>query len=142
MKKSIFLVAGIWAYLVGGGIVQGFALPISSLARGWPFPWQLVIFMPIVVVIGAFFRDDLPGRFFIQKRIDQRFGPDTYRSFMKSLKLELLFSSMCFGIGIVGFVRTIQLGGPSGALSISGFFVSGGVAFLAAHFIGRWRRAR
>lgn len=142
MKKSIFLIAAIWVYFVGGGLVQGFTLPTSQLARDWIFPWQFVVFIPLVVIVGAFFRGDLPGKSFIRNLVDQRFGPDTYRTFMKSLKLELLFSSMCFGIGIVGFARTMQLGGPNGALAISGFFASGGVAFLAAYFIGRWHRSK
>ncbi len=122
------------------GFVQGFTLPTSELAHKSPFPWQTLVLMPLIVVDGAFFNKDIPGAFFIGKRIDQWFGHDTYRSFMKSLKPELLFSCMCFGIGIIGFVRTFQLDGPSGAVSISAFFTSGGFAFLAAHSIGHWHR--
>jgi len=140
MKRSILLVVIVWIYIVGTGIVQGFTLPNSPLARNFPFPWPILIAMPLVIVIGAFFKSEVPGEFSIGKRIDQWLGQDTYRTFMKSLKLELLFASMSFGIGIVGVLRTFQLGGPSGAFSICGFFISAGFSFLMAHFIALRRR--
>lgn len=137
MKKSSIIVAIIWLYSVGISVLQGFTLPTSQIAHGIPIPWQILVCLPLIIVIGAFFNKEIPGSFLIGRSIDQRFGQGTYRSFMISLKPELLFSCMCFGIGIVGFLRTFQLGGPSGAFSMSGFFISGGLAFFAAHVISR-----
>jgi len=140
MKRSTILVGIIWIYVVGTGIVQGFMLPNSSLAQTFSFPFPLLIAMPLVIVAGAFFKSEIPGEFSIGRRIDRWFGQDAYRAFMKSLKPELLFSSMSFGIGAVGIVRSLQLGGPSGAFSICAFFISAGFAFLIAHFIALRKR--
>ena len=145
MKKSTILVAGIWFLVVGSGLVQGFTLPTSKFALetsrmfpGLSFSWQIEILMPLVVVAMAFFdRRRVLGELLIGKIIDRKFGPDSYRGLIKSLKPELLFFSMSFAIGVIGFARTIQVGGPSGALLISGFFTGAGVAFLAIHYIQR-----
>jgi hypothetical protein len=140
MKKSSIIVVVIWAYIVGISLFQGFTLPTSNLAQNFPIPWPILVLMPLVIVFGSYFNRDIVGAFSIGKRIDQWFGQDTYRSFMKSLRLELLFSSMSFGIGVIGVVRTLVLNGTSGPLSISMFFISAGFAFLVAHLIAKRRK--
>jgi hypothetical protein len=140
MKKSTILVGVIWTYVVGSAIAQGFMLPNSLIAQTFPFPMPLLVAMPLVIVVGAFFTTEVPGEFSIGLRIDQWLGKSSYRSFMKSLKLELLLSSMSFGIGIVGIARSLQVDGPSGAYSICTFFISAGFAFLIAYFIGLRKR--
>lgn len=138
-NRSSLLVSAIWVWIVGGGLVQGFNLPTSEISQQFPIPWPVLIALPFSVIIGALLTKEIPGEFSVGKYVDGKFGQDTYRRFMGALRPELLFSSMSFGIGIVGLARTVQLTGPSGAFSISAFFISAGLAFLAAHFIGRRR---
>jgi hypothetical protein len=140
MKKSTILVGVIWTYVIGSAIAQGFMLPSSPIAKTFPFPMPLIVAMPLLIVVGAFFTSEIPGEFSIGKRIDQWFGQNSYRAFMKSLKLELLLSSMSFGIGIIGIARSLQIDGPSGAYSICTFCISAGFAFLIAYFVGRRKR--
>ena len=120
---------------MGTGISEGLSLPNSSLDQNFPFPWPVLFAIPLVIVIGAYFRSEIPGEYSIGKVIDRRLGQDTYKSFMQYLKLELLFACMFFCIGIVGILRIIQLGGSREALPICGFFVSVGVSFLIAYLI-------
>ena len=138
-RSSLLLIA-IWIYVVGGALVQGFNLPSSPIAQKTTFPWPMLVLIPIVVIIGALFTKEFPGQYSVGKYIDHRLGEDTYRQFMKALKPELLFSSGSFCLGLVGIARTVQLGGPSAAYPICGFFISAGVAFLIAYFIGRRRK--
>lgn len=139
MKKTNLIAAVIWIYIIGTGLLQGYKLPTMEIATHFPFPWQILVLMPLVIVVGAFFNKDIPGEFTIGKRVDDKFGSGTYREFLRVLRLELLFSFMSFGIGIVGLIRSNMLAGPIGAYSVSFFFISAGVSFLLAYFIGKKR---
>jgi hypothetical protein len=139
MAKSKLFVAIIWASVIGISVVQGLMLPTSRLARQFAFPWPVLIGMPIAGVIFALFYNSVPGKFLIGERFDRKFGPDSYRRFMNLLKLDLLLACMCFAIGIVGVLKTVQLGGASTAFRVAGFFLSGGVAFSIVYFV-RHRR--
>jgi hypothetical protein len=139
MKKINLIVAAIWIYVVGTGIVQGYTLPSSELALHFPFPWQILVVMPLIIVAGAFFNKEIPGEFSIGKRVDEKFGNGTYRRFLRTLKPELLFALMSFGIGIVGLIRTNILTGPAGAYSVCIFFISAGISFSIAYYIARKR---
>lgn len=132
------IAVAIWVFVVGGNVIQVLSQPNPMFSGGPQLPW-FIVFMPIIVVIGAYFTRDLPGEFSIGKIVDQKFGLGTYREFMRVLKLELLFSAMCFGIVLSDVARTYLIKVPSEPLAIIGFFFSGGIAFLLAYFI---RRAR
>ncbi len=145
VTKSTIAIAVIWIYLIGAGLVQGFTLPTSSLAQAIPIPWAVLIGLPIAgvataLLAGSRFDDYLPGEGLVGKWIDRRFGPDTYRKFFKQLRPELLLTCMCFTMGVVGMIRTVQLGGPSGAYKVASFFLSGGASFSVLYLIHRRQR--
>lgn len=141
MKTTNLIITAIWLYTFGGGLIQGYFLPTSKLAQHFPFPWQLLVAMPLMVVIPAFFRKEIPGEFTLGKRVDEKLGDGTYREFLRKLKPELLFSLMCFGIGIVGLIRTELIGGPPGAYPLCIFALSGGTSFLITYFIALKRNS-
>jgi hypothetical protein len=136
MKKSTLIVAAIWIYVIGAGVVQGYLLPTSLIVQDVHLPWPFFVAMPFIIVVGAMFRNTIPGEFSVGHRVDQWFGKEIYKDFMKSLRLELLFAATLFATGLVGYCRALQLGEPGGAYSICCFFISAGVAFLIAYFIG------
>jgi hypothetical protein len=138
MKTSTILAVGTWVLIVGGNIIQAQLLPPQTFTDAAGLPWEIV-FMPIVVVVGAFFRRDHPGEFVMGRWVDGRFGQGAYREFMDALRLELLFAAMCFGIVLSALARAVFFKTAVLPPMILGFFASGGLAFSAAHYI---RRAR
>jgi hypothetical protein len=138
MKTSTILAVGIWVLVVGGNIIQAQLLPPQTFTDAPGLPWQIV-FMPIVIVVGAFFRRGYPGEFVMGRWVDGRFGQGAYREFMGALRLELLFAAMCLGIVLSALARAIFFKTPVLPPTIMGFFISGGVAFLVAYYV---RRAR
>jgi len=80
---------GIWVLIVGGNIVQAQLLPPQTFTDAPELPWQIA-FMPVVVVVGAFFRRGHPGEFVMGRWVDGRFGQGFYREFMGALRLELV----------------------------------------------------
>jgi hypothetical protein len=107
---------------------------------GPQLPW-LIIFMPIVVIVGAFIAPGLPGERTFGKAIDHRLGSGSYRDFMQSLRLELMFSAMCFAIVLSALAREQLFDTKVMPPAILGFFASGGVAFLVAFCIRRRRES-
>lgn len=138
MKITTLLVLGLWVLIVGGNIVQAQILPPQTFMEGPRFPW-LIVFMPIIVVVGAFRRRDRPGVATLGHWVDGRFGQGAYREFMRKLRLELLFGAMCFGIVLSALVRAFFFKTPVMPPEDLGFFASGGLAFLLAHLIRRRR---
>ncbi len=142
MKISKLIVVVLWLWIVVSSVAQGFDLPTSELARQLSSNLSIgywMIALPVVIVIGSLYCRQLPGGATLGKLVDGRYGRGTYLSFLKQLKLELLFSSMAFSIGVIGLLRSLSLGGPRGGFIISSFFLSGGVAFLVAYFVMRRR---
>lgn len=140
MKTSTLLVGAIWLLIVGGNILNTFTISPDVFQPADALPWPIV-FMPLVVVVGAFIARDLPGEGTVGRAVDRRFGSGSYRQFIQSLRPELMFSAMCFCIAISGLARLTLFRTAALPLTVLGFFVSGGVAFLAAHYIRRWREA-
>ena len=133
MSKMKLVVIVIWMYFVGSALIHGTSSP--TIATHPPsFPWQ-IIFSPIIIIVGAYFSHDLPGEFFLGRKVDQQFGLGTYRKFMRQLRPELLFAAVCSCIGMAGLVRIFLLRIPAQPIEVCGFFVSGGVAFAIAHLI-------
>lgn len=136
MRKSALLAAILWVWLVGGSIVQGFMLRASPLAQiNLPMQWPLVVLPAVIVIGGALLTKRVPGASLIGTRVDQTYGHGTYLSFMRLLKPELLCACTSFAIGLVGLI----VSGTDVALGTKAFFISGGLSFLVAHFITRWR---
>jgi hypothetical protein len=114
--------------------------PSAANVHGCPrLPW-LVVFLPIIVVVGAFSKRGHPGQAQLGPWVDRRFGEGTYREFMGVLRLELLFAAMCLGIVLSALARAFFFNTTIMPPEIMGFFVSGSVAFLAAYFIRRSRK--
>ena len=82
--------------------------------------------MPIVVVVGAFFRRGHPGEFVMGRWVDGRFGQGVYREIMGALRLELLFAAMCLGIVLSALARAVFFKTAVLPPTIMGFFISGG----------------
>ena len=144
MRKSTVLATFIWIWIVGGSIVQGFVLPYSDFARQFPaIPWEIAASSGVLLILLAFWGRHIswpaPFEKTFEKTIDRRLGLGSFQAFMSLLKPGLMFASMSLGFGLVGLLRTIELGGPPSALGICSFFLSGGFGFLAAHFIQRRR---
>lgn len=138
MKASKLVAVAIWLLVVGGNVLNTFTISPQVFLSGPQGPWQIV-FMPIIVVIGAFFSRGHPGEFVLGRWVDGRFGQGVYREFMDTLRLELMFAAMCIGIVLSAIARTFFLKTPVLPPTIMGFFTSGGVAFVVAYYI---RRAR
>jgi hypothetical protein len=140
MKPTAILALAIWVFVVGGNIVNTLIMSPHVFSDGPQLPWPIV-FMPLVIVIGAFRMREAPGAMFIGKWADRRFGEGTYREFLTTLRPELMFSAMCFCIVAIALARGFLLQSPAMPPAIIGFFASGGVAFLIAYFIRRQRRS-
>jgi hypothetical protein len=140
MKASNLLPGAIWVLVVGGNVLNTFTISPQVFLEGPQLPWQIA-FLPVVVIFGAFMARDFPGERTLGKAVDQRLGSGSYRKFMQSLQPELMFSAMCFGIVVSGLARSLLLGTAAFPPTILGFFASGCVAFLLAHFIRRRREA-
>jgi hypothetical protein len=60
---------------------------------------------------------------------------------MQSLRPELMFSAMCFGIVVSGLAREMLFATRAMPPAVMGFFASGCVAFLLAGYIRQRREA-
>ncbi len=140
MKASNYLVGAIWLLVVGGNVLNTLTVSPQVFLSGPQLPWP-IIFMPVVVVIGAFMARGLPGERTFGKAIDHRLGPGSYRTFMQSLRPELMFSAMCFGIVVSGLARELLFGTRVIPPAILGFFASGGIAFILASYVRQRREA-
>jgi hypothetical protein len=139
MKAPAILALGLWILVVGGNIIQAQTLPPQTFMDAPRLPW-LVVFLPIIVVVGAFSKRGHPGQAQLGPWVDRRFGEGTYREFMGVLRLELLFAAMCLGIVLSALARAFFFNTTIMPPEIMGFFASGSVAFLAAYFIRRSRK--
>jgi hypothetical protein len=140
MKPTTILVVAIWIFVVVGNILNALLISSAVFAGVPELPW-LIVFMPLVVVFGAFAKRENFIVPVIEKWVDQHSRPGTYREFMNALKLELMFAAMCFGICVAAFARRYFLGSPALPSAVVSFFAGGGFAFVAAYFIRRWRAA-
>lgn len=140
MKASNLLIGAIWLLVVGGNIINAFMISPQVFLSGPQLPWPIV-FMPVVVIIGAFMARGLPGERTFGRAIDHRLGPGSYRTFMRSLRPELMFAAMCFAIVGSGLARELLLGTTAMPPAILGFFASGGFAFVLASYIRQRREA-
>lgn len=142
MKISTFVIIAIWLFVVGGNVVSVFAGRGDAFQRAPTLPW-FIVFMPLIVIFGAYRARGIPGEDTVLERVvDQRAGSGTYRSLMQALRPELMFSAMCLGIVVSTVARQAMFGVPSLSPPILGFFASGCVAFLIAHFIRKSREAQ
>jgi hypothetical protein len=138
MKPTTMLIVLFWILVVGGNVLSTLTMSLGAFMGAPQFPW-FIVFMPLIVIVGAFVRRESPVARHIEKWVDQRSGPGTYKNFMMALKLELMFAAMCFGISFSALARSYIFGSPALPPVLIGFFTSGGVAFVAAYFIRRGR---
>jgi hypothetical protein len=127
MKISTVAIVILWLFFVINGVISGVNLPADGYARSMSETdnWTIgaMLAMPLVPVLLSF---------------RTVYAPWPWRSvtaFLIRLKIELLFAAYGLLYGVVGLVRSIQLGGPRGAYVVGGFFVSAGVGCLCSHLI-------
>jgi hypothetical protein len=137
MQASTLLIVAIWLFVVGGNVLSCLTGSTDVFNHGLSPPWPIV-FLPLVVIFGAYRMHGLPGENTLGKVVDRGFGLGSYRKFMQALRPELMFSAMCFGIVASSVVHRASGGAPL-PLPILGFFASGCAAFLLAHFIRKSR---
>jgi membrane protein implicated in regulation of membrane protease activity len=140
MKASNLIVGSIWLLVVGGNVVNTFTISPNVLLSNEQLPWQIV-FMPIVVVIGAFMARGLPGERTFGKAIDHQFGLGSYQRFIQALRPELMFSAMAFAIVASALTRELFVMTKATSPTFLGFFTSAGIAFLLAYFIRQRRES-
>jgi hypothetical protein len=139
MKAPAIFALALWILIVGGNIVQE---QIISPQRFMPFsnlPW-LIVFFPIIIVVGAFTQRGYPGEANLGGLVDGQFGQGTYREFIRILRPELLFATMCFGIVFSALARAFLFKTQVMPPQLMGCFASGGAAFLLAYVIRRRRQ--
>ena len=73
--------------------------------------------------------------------VDRCYGQGSYERFMWVLRPELMFAVMCFCTALEAVARASLMNSPVLPPQLIGFFVSGGLAFLIAHYVRR-NRAR
>jgi hypothetical protein len=140
MKASHLLAGAIWLLVVGGNILNTLMISPQVFLSGPQLPWPIV-FMPVVVIIGAIVARGLPGERTFGRAIDHRLGPGSYRAFIQLLRPELMFAAMCFAIVGSGLARGLLFGTTVMPPAILGFFASGAFAFLIASYIRQRREA-
>jgi hypothetical protein len=138
MKRSTILALGLWVLIPGGAVIRGLTRSPEALMDFPPLPWPF-LFLPLVVVVGAFVHQGPAGEAIPGRWVDSRFGQGSWREFIAALKPELLLAAMCLGNVFSGLVRAVFFKTPVMPLDVMGFFAIGGVAFLAAHLISRRR---
>lgn len=138
MKPTTILAAAVWLFVVGGSILNTLMMSPSVFMDAPQFPWPIV-FMPLIIIVGAFAKRKNPGNRLIEEWVDRHLSQGTYGEFVSVLKLELMFAAMCFGVCLAALARAYVFGSPAFPPVLVGFFASGGVAFVAAYFIRRWR---
>ena len=139
VKNSNVWILTIWLLVVGGNAVNVFTIPPETFRVGPMLPWPIV-FMPLVVIFGAFKSHEMPGEHTLGKMLDERFGSGSYRKFMQTLRPELMFAAMCFVIVVSDLARLALFGTAALPNPVLGFFASGTVAFLIAHQIRKRRQ--
>jgi len=138
MRAPAILALAIWVLVVGGHIIQTLTAPPETFMAFSAMPWFIVL-LPIVVVVGALSGQGHPLYDRFGGWVDGRLGEGTYREFVRVLRLELLFATMCLGIVLSALVRASIFKTQALPPQVTGFFASGGVAFVAAYFIRRKR---
>jgi hypothetical protein len=133
MKVSTLVIGILWLCVVGSAVVDGFNCPNSQLAQNWSAidtetAVAAMLLLPLMVILMAFRKRDVPAG-----------TPKWVSSFLNRIKLELLLGTYGLIDGIIGLIRSVQLGGPRGAFVLSGFFASGGVALLIVYIVLRRR---
>ena len=103
-----------------------------------PLPWPF-LFLPLVVVLGAFFHQGLPGEPIPGRWVDARFGQGSWREFITELRPELLFAAMMLGNLLSALTREIIFKTPVMPPDLMAVCAISSAAFLAAHLIGRTR---
>ena len=143
MKAANLIAGAIWILVVGGNVLNTFTISPKVFLSGPQLPWPIV-FLPVVVIIGAFMAPGVPGsrERTLSKAIDHRLGPGSYRKIMQTLRPELMFSAMAFGIVMSGLARELVFKTRAMPPPILGFFASGGIAFLLAFYIRQRREVR
>ena len=131
MNISTVVIVILWLFFVIAGVTSGFNLPADAYAKSMSDTdnWTVgaMLAMPLVLVLMSF---------------RTAYAPWPWRSvtsFLIRLKGELLLAAYCLLFGLVGLVRSLELGGPRGAYVIGAFFTSGGVGFLCSYLILRRR---
>jgi len=139
MKKSDILIILIWSLLIIDCLSQGLSITNSPMVTGptWGDQRYLVWLFPFAFFLPAvFFQRHSALKFkFLTKVIDSRFGIGTLDEFVFRLRPTILFMVAIFTLGISGIITTLINGGPDGAYTISGFFVSGGLGVFTAYLL-------
>ncbi len=97
-----------------------------------------MLIMPIVFFSAVTYLGPARSPFYhprLASLLDSRYGALAYESFLVRLKPILLFGVMSFLQGLTTFWQA------DAPYIFAGFFISAGIAFIAAHVILRYRRA-
>jgi hypothetical protein len=77
----------------------------------------------------------------VARFIDARFGESAFATFLVRLKPLLMFAVAAGLQGTWGLWQAAKFGEGSGAYTINGFFISGGIGFALVHAILYYRKA-
>ena len=139
MKASEALAVAVWLLVVSWSALNILTISPQTFLSGAQLPWPIVL-TPIVVVVGAFLRGGHPGELVLGRWVDGRLGQGVYYEFMSALRLELLFAVACLDIVLIAVARNFLFNTSVFPSTVIGFFSSGGVAFLIAHYVRRARK--
>lgn len=137
-SRSTLLIAVLWLLTLGGAISSVSSAPHSDFPREMPTATTVtILLLPILFFsAGSFWMQHSP--FYsprVARFIDARFGANAFSTFLVRLRPLLMFSAGAGIQGILGLWQAARLGEGSGAYTIHGFFISGGIGFALAHAI-------
>ncbi len=141
LRNSIVLT--IWIGVVAIAIVGGFdQLAVDYLPEDPTIVLLSIAFLipPLVFgVLGVFLRGypfDIPA---LRARIDDKYGKDTYCSFLNKLKPLLLLTIASVACGATLMVNTLQSDGARGGYLLGTFYLAGAFGFWILRAILRRR---
>ena len=143
-SRSTLLIAGLWALTIWGAVV-GASSPLHS-----DFPREMttattvtILVMPVLFFgVMSFWLPHSP--FYnpgIARFVDARFGESAFSTFLVRLRPLLMFAVAAGIQGLLGLWQATRSGQGSGAYTIYGFFISGGIGFALVHAILYYRKA-
>jgi len=140
MRVSTLIAFAVWVFVVGGNVVNTFMFS-APIFKNEPQPPWYVAFLPLVIVVSALWRRSWSSEIILERLIDNIFGQGCYSEFKRTLRLELMFATMCFSITAAALVRFLLFGLLPLPPTVLGFFANGGLAYVASYYIRRWREA-
>lgn len=144
-NRSTLVIAGIWVLTIWASIGGGTSLPLHS-----DFPREMtmattvtILLMPVLFFgVMSFWMPHSP--FYspiIARFVDARFGENSFSTFLVRLKPLLMFAVAAGVHGLFGIWQATRSELGSGAYTIYGFFISGGIGFALVHAVLYFRKA-